>query len=148
MYIVYVYIYTYLIRNRKPGPGDLWTGSFSMEHPPPPETLDLSWAVSVADQKRLCSQRIHHKAVQRSLWNHALQQKDSDAGIESFWRYNFHEILHLLFSVGGSGESHGRPLRFPGLRRGVPGVPGDSRNSPGIPGILFMRIIPLYNSII
>ena len=98
---------------------------FSHGRPPPCETLGLPRFSPVADQKEL---RIHDKTVHGNLWDDALQRKDSDAAIESFWRCTVVEVVFVV-----RGVPRGVPGASPGVPRGVPGgapeVPGGSGES-------------------
>ena len=101
-----------------------------MGRPPPPETLGLPQARPVADQKGLCSRPILHKAVQQSLWDDALQQKASDAAIESFWRCKFVELWLFVWSawfLGVPAGPRGFPVVSQGRARGSAEVQGGSR---------------------
>ena len=99
-----------------------------MGRPPPPEALGLPQFRLVADHKGLRSPCVHHKAVQGSRWDDALQQKDSDAAIESFWRCKFVEPLPILWSMGVPRGPRG----VPGASRG--GSQGRAWGSPGSQG--------------
>ena len=48
--------------------------------------------VAQGTQKGVRSHSIHDKTVQGSPWGDALQRKDSDATIESFWRRKLVEL--------------------------------------------------------
>ena len=60
--------------------------------PPLPETLGLPQLGSVAEQEGHRSPCIHGKPVHGSVWKDALQRKDLDAAIASFWLCKFEEI--------------------------------------------------------
>ena len=117
----------------------------------PPETLGPPRLGPVADQKGsvLEARSAHYKTVRGSLWGDAWQRKDSDAAVESFWRWTFDEIWLLWRSVGVPRGSRGVPGSSPGGPRGVPqgpwgvprgsqgracGVPGGPRVLPGLTG--------------
>ena len=112
----------HLVYKGEPGPGALWQTPFSMGRRPPPETLGLLRGGAVAGQKGLCCRRIQHKTVQGSPWGDALQQKDSDAAIKSFWRCTFVEIWSFLWSRWSS----------PGVPGGSPGGVQEVQGAQGI----------------
>ena len=79
------------------------------------------------DQNSLRSRGIHDEPVQASPWGDALQRKDSDAAIESFWRCQLVETWSFLWSVGVPDKfqaDHGRSPGFQARPRDVPGIPG------------------------
>ena len=71
--------------------------------------------------------RFIDKTVQGSAWGDALQQADSDAAIESFWRWKFVEIWPFLLSRWVPGGVREVP-------EGSPGIPGGSLGSLRGPG--------------
>ena len=108
MYIhLYVSAYAYVYVDIYISLGDQW-----------PEHWGKSRAQSRCQGTKMGSvlvvDRIIVYVVQRSLWNDALQRKDSDEAIESFWRCKFVEIWLFLWSAGG-------PRGVPMGPRGVPG---------------------------
>ena len=104
---------------------------------PPPEALGPPQAGPVADQTGLCPSHIHHKVVQGSLWDDALQRTDSEAAIESSWRCKFVEmaIFVVHWGLGVPVGPKSVPGWFQGRAWGGPrrslGAPGTPRGPPG-----------------
>ena len=71
--------------------------------------------------------------VFKGLWDHALQRKDSDAAIESFWRYTFGEICRFLLSMGVAKAPQGSKGHPQGSQGCACGMPGGSRALQGPP---------------
>ena len=72
-------------------------------------------------QKAVHFRSMHHKTVQAVI---VMMRKDSDAAIESFWRYEFVEIWLFSWSLRV-------PKGFPGASQG--GSQGHARGSSEVP---------------